>query len=134
MEITNHAMTNILIYTAWVELALFIALLFFAPLMLWEDYLAVMNIKRVRDMGLAGGAYSLSKLARALGAYVLIRGYMLDMFVNVIHMTILLWEWPKELTVTSRLHRHIRDKTEHAVLCLEIRTKLLDGFDPNGIH
>ena len=127
-------MTDILIYTAWVELALFIALLFFAPLMLWSDYLAVMNIMRVRDIEKAGGAYSLSKLARALGTYILIRGYLLDGFVNMLHMTILLGEWPKELTVTSRLHRHIRDKTEHAALCLAIRTKLLDGFDPNGIH
>lgn len=118
----------------YVELALFALLLIFAPLMLWTDYLAVMNIKRVRDIGRAGGAYSLSGPALALGSYVLVRGYLLDAFVNLVHATALLREWPKELTVTSRLRRHIEGNTEHAALCLAIRTKLLDGFDPNGIH
>ena len=127
-------MADILILTAWVELALFVLLLIFAPLMLWTDYLAVMSLKRVRDIGLVGGAYSLSRLARAMGTYVLIRAYLLDAFVNVIHMTILLREWPQELTVTSRLHRHIRENTRHSALCFAIRTQLLDGFDPSGVH
>lgn len=118
----------------YIELALFGLLLLFAPLMLWADYVAVMNIKRVRNIGRAGGAYTLSKPALMLGSHVLIRGYLLDAFVNLIHASIILREWPRELTVTRRLRRHIEGNTSRAALCLAIRTQLLDGFDPDGIH
>lgn len=118
----------------YIELTLFGLLLIFAPVMLWSDYLAVMNIKRVRDIGRAGGAYSLSKPALVLGSYVLVRGYLLDALVNLVHATIVLREWPQELTVTRRLRRHIEGNTSRAALCLRIRTQLLDGFDPDGIH
>ena len=119
----------------YIELVLFALLLVCAPYMLWSDYLAVMALKRQRDakdtLDVKGG---LSKWAAAIGPWILIRGYALDAFCNFIHMTIALRELPQELTVTKRLRRHIEGNTRHAPFCLAIRTQLLDGFDPDGIH
>ena len=112
----------------YIEMVLFALFLVLAPFQLWTDYLCVMGLKRQRD------GWGLSKLSLKLGSYVLIRGYLLDCFCNVFHMTIALREFPKELTVTKRLRRHIEGNTEHAAFCLAIRTQLLDGFDPAGIH
>ncbi len=112
----------------YAELALFILLLVTAPYQLWCDYLGVMALKRQRDNG------GLSGLAKFFGSYILLRGYLLDFLCNVVHATILLREFPRELTVTKRLRRHIEGNTQQAAQCLKFRTQLLDGFDPAGIH
>lgn len=111
----------------YIELALFALLLVCAPGMLFADYAAVMNFKRVRN------AVGLTKLQTVIGSYILLRGYLLDLFVNAVHMTILLREWPREMTVTHRLRRHINESTKHGVLCLQLRQEL-DALDPAGIH
>ncbi len=107
--------------------ALFGLLLLCAPGMLFADYAAVMNFKRVRN------TVGLSKLQAIVGGYILLRGYLLDLFVNVVHMSVLLRELPRELTVTRRLRRHIEGGTKHAALCLRLRHEL-DALDPAGIH
>ncbi|MES1979540.1 MAG: hypothetical protein V4451_15975 [Pseudomonadota bacterium] len=112
----------------YVELALLALLLVTAPYQLWCDYLGVMALKRQRDNGGLSGA------AKFFGTYVLIRGYLLDFLCNTVHATIILREFPRELTVTKRLRRHIENNTAHAAKCLAFRTQLLDGFDPAGIH
>jgi len=112
----------------YIELVLFALLLVTAPYQLWCDYLGVMACKRQRD------TVGLSKAARLCGSYVLIRGYLLDFLCNVVHASILLREFPRELTVTKRLRRHIEGNTVHAAQCLKFRAQMLDGFDPNGIH
>ena len=119
---------DILAFAGLIELTLFVLLLICAPYMLWCDYLAVMALKRQRD------GWGLSDLSKFIGSWILIRGYFLDFLVNAVHMTVRLREWPKELTVTLRLRRHIENNTKHAALCLSIRSNLLDGFDPAGIH
>lgn len=111
----------------YIELALFGLLLICAPFMLFSDYAAVMNFKRVRN------TVGLSKLQSVCGSYILIRGYLLDCFVNMVHMTIWLRELPRELTVTHRLRRHIKGNTKHAAKCLRFRQEL-DPLDPAGIH
>lgn len=96
---------------------------------LWIFYLAVMNLKRVRDMGL------LHKHALVLGYPVLIIGYLLDGFVNVFVMTVLLLELPREFTVTSRLKRHNRGPDGwRKRLVVWFFEPLLDPFDPSGDH
>jgi len=107
----------------YIEAALFALLLICAPGMLFADYAAVMNFKRVRN------TVGLTKLQAVCGSYILIRGYLLDLLVNVVHMSILLREWPRELTVTHRLRRHIEGTTKHAALCLRFRQEL-DALDP----
>ena len=112
----------------YIELVLFALLLVCAPYLLWCDYLGVMALKRQRD------GWGLSGFSKAIGTWILIRGYLLDFLCNVVHASILLREFPRELTVTKRLRRHIEGNTSHAAKRLAFRTQLLDGFDPNGIH
>lgn len=111
----------------YIEAALFVLLLICAPGMLYADFAAVMNFKRVRE------TVGLTRLQTVCGSYILIRGYLLDLFCNVVHATIVLREFPRELTVTRRLRRHIENNTKHAALCLRLRQQL-DALDPAGIH
>lgn len=131
---------SILEITLWIELFLFVLLLICAPGMLYADFAAVMNFKRVRENGkpLEDGSPGIgppiTKIQTVCGGYILARGYLLDLFVNVVHMTLLLgFELPRELTVTHRLRRHIEGNTKHAALCLRLRQEL-DALDPAGIH
>ena len=64
---------------------------------LWLFYLAVMNLKRVKDAG------KLTKAALILGYPILIVGYVLDFISNILVMTVLLLELPRELLVTPAL-------------------------------
>lgn len=111
----------------YIELALFGLLLICAPGTLFADYAAVMNFKRVRN------TVGLTKMQAICGAYILVRGYALDLLCNFVHASIVLREFPRELTVTRRLRRHIENNTKHAALCLRLRQEL-DALDPAGIH
>jgi hypothetical protein len=99
---------------------------------LWVHYLAVMNLQRVRDAKL------LTTTAKTVGMFTLVKGYLLDVWVNVTVMSVLLLEVPKELTVTSRLKRHNRAggrgiaKWRYAVA--QWLEPLLDPYDPDGDH
>jgi hypothetical protein len=95
---------------------------------LWLLYLAVMSLKRAQDAGM------LHKTARVLGTPILLIGYVLDALVNIFILTLILVEIPEELTVTSRLKRHIKNSTDWrlGVACWFI--PLLDPFDPSGKH
>ena len=94
---------------------------------LWIFYLAVMNLKRVRDEG------KLSKLALYLGMPVLFVGYVLDALINIFVMTLILLEIPEELTVSERLKRHNKvDGWRKKVA--QWFEPLLDPFDPSGNH
>jgi uncharacterized membrane protein YhaH (DUF805 family) len=73
-----------------------------ATYLLWIFYLAVMALKRARDAG------QLSPLAFALGVLVLKVGLVLDVLVNVLVMTVVLVEPPREWLVTTRLAVQVR--------------------------
>jgi hypothetical protein len=72
---------------------------------LYVFYAAVMNIKRVHEMG------KLNPLGKALGYPTLLIGYTLDVIVNLVVMTLVMLELPREWTVTARLKRHNREST-----------------------
>ena len=95
---------------------------------LWILYLAVMNLKRVRDQG------KLSKLALYLGTPVLFVGYVLDAILNIVVMTVILLELPEELTVSERLKRHNKDSGGWRKAVALWFEPLLDPFDPSGDH
>jgi hypothetical protein len=107
----------------WTLLTIFLA--FYA---LWVFYLAVMNLKRVRDLG------QLHKTALVLGYPVLVVGYALDVILNVVVMTVILLEWPQETTISSRLKRHNRIGTGWRMPIVRFFEPLLDPFDPSGDH
>ena len=96
---------------------------------LWIFYLAVMNLAKAQQNG------TLSKTALVLGYPVLIVGIILDIFVNWFIMTIVLVEFPKELTVSARLKRlntPLTSKWRLAVV--KWIEPLLDPYDPRGDH
>lgn len=94
---------------------------------LFVFYAAVMNIKRVNDSG------QLSWFGKALGYPTLAIGLALDLAVNVLVMTPLLLELPKELTVTSRLKRHL-GSTGWRLWVVQFLKPVLDPLDPSGEH
>ena len=95
---------------------------------LWIFYLAVMNLKRVRDQN------KLTKTALYLGLPVLWTGVVLDVIVNVFIVSVLLLEFPKELLVTSRFKRHNAATSGWRKKIVAWFEPLLDPFDPDGNH
>jgi len=96
--------------------------------MLWVLYLAVMNLKRVKDIGLLTGK------AIVLGTPILIIGLVFDALVNWLVMTVVLLEFPQEPTVTARLKRHNKTSTGWRKAVAVWFEPLLDPFDPSGDH
>lgn len=94
---------------------------------LFVFYAAVMNIKRVRDMG------KLTKLGMAFGYPTLFIGLVLDLLVNTFVMTVILLELPREMTVTSRLKRH-QASTGWRLAVVKFFEPVLDPLDPSGDH
>ncbi len=95
---------------------------------LWLFFLAVMNLKGARDAG------TLGPVAYRLGVPVLIVGYALDFAVNVVVMSVVLLEPPRETTVTARLKRHASRDTWRGDIARWMAAHLLDAFDPSGRH
>lgn len=97
--------------------------------LLFIFYLAVMNLKRVRDMG------QLTVFTKILGYPILVIGLLLDFISNVVLFSVLFLEPPREITVTSRLSRHYDplDNRWRSRLAAWFK-HLLDPFDPAGWH
>jgi hypothetical protein len=96
--------------------------------LLWVFYLAVMNLKRVKDAG------KLNKTCLYLGLPVLFVGLALDFLCNVFIMTLVLLELPEETTVTARLQRHKIHSTGWRLKVVNWFETVLDEFDPSGNH
>ncbi len=97
--------------------------------LLFVFYLAVMNIKGVND------STPLTGVTRIAGLSVLYPGLFLDALVNLVVLTVVFVELPREYLVTSRLSRHIKDTDGwRKKLSVFICSKLLDKFDPRGCH
>lgn len=101
------------------------------PISLWVFYLAVMNLKAVRD------SVGLHPRALWLGTLVLLEGYVRDVFVNLL-LTFILFELPRELTVTERLKRHNVPSTttmgKWRYKVAQWFEPILDPHDPSGNH
>jgi hypothetical protein len=95
---------------------------------LYVWYAAVMNIKRVRDMG------KLTWMGYVLGYPTLFIGLFLDLLVNWFVMTIILLEIPREFTVTSRLKRHHKESKGWRLAVVKFFEPVLDPLDPSGDH
>lgn len=98
---------------------------------LWVFYLAVMHLKRARDLG------TLSRPALYLGYPVLLVGYALDVFVQLVVATLLFADIPRELTLTGRLKRYLYlepSGTWREAVAAWMCAHLLDQFDPDGRH
>jgi hypothetical protein len=95
---------------------------------LYVFYAAVMNLQRVRDMGL------LTPMAKVLAYPTLVIGLILDLIVNIFVFTVVLLELPQELTVTARLKRHHKESTGWRLAVVKFLEPILDPLDPSGDH
>lgn len=97
---------------------------------LWILYLAVMNLSRVKKLGL------LNRTHIILGTPILVVGYLIDFLLNVIVLTPLLFELPRETTVTARLKRLNRapDTGPWRMKVVKFFEPIVDPFDPSGDH
>ena len=97
--------------------------------LLWLFYVAVMHLKRCRDAG------TLSKTALALGYPVLIVGYALDVFVQIVIASVLFLDIPRDWTLTGRLKRYIAGPEGwRETVAVWMCSHLLNTFDPDGKH
>jgi hypothetical protein len=95
---------------------------------LYVFYAAVMNLQRVRDMGL------LTPMGKVLAYPTLVIGLILDLIVNLFVFTVVLLELPQELTVTARLKRHHKESTGWRLAVVKFLEPILDPLDPSGDH
>lgn len=96
---------------------------------LWIFYVAVMHLKRCRDNG------TLSRPALYLGYPVLLVGYLLDVFVQIVPASILFLDLPREFTLTDRLRRYIAGPEGwRETVAVWMCAHLLNTFDPDGRH
>ena len=101
---------------------------FAALYVMWVVYLAVMNLARAKRNG------TLSKTARALGTPLLAFGLVLDMLLNWTFLSVLMLEFPRELTMSERFERHHAGPPGWRRRVAEWAEPLLDPFDPDGDH
>lgn len=94
----------------------------------WIFYLAVMSLSRAKKAGL------LSTTALVFGMPILMVGYVLDFLLNVLVLSVVLWETPQETTVTARLKRHHRWSRGWRLAVVLWVEPLLDPYDPDGDH
>lgn len=95
----------------------------------WLFYLAIMNLQRAREAG------SLTTWGLRFGYPLLMVGYLLDALSNIVVLTFILAEPPREWLVTARLSRHIKAGSGYRYNVAKwMCGNLLDGFDPSGCH
>lgn len=94
--------------------------------LLFVFFAAVMALRRVRDDG------RLTTALKVLGYPTLFIGYSIDFLSNVLIMTVILFEIPKETTVTARVKRHIKLSEEgyRSKVCAWICQNILTPIDP----
>jgi hypothetical protein len=98
---------------------------------LWVFFLAVMCLQSARDRG----TLKLTKWGTRAGYTVLVVGYVLDALNNFVTASFVFGELPQELTVSSRVKRHISGPDGWRKVRAEwVRDHLLRPFDPTGRH
>lgn len=106
-----------------------IGLSFLSMYGLWVFYLAVMNLNQARLRG------TLPKAALVVAYPVLWIGLFLDFSLNMLVMTVVLLEIPREWLVTPRVARHkFYGSGYRKVVAAWMCDTLLDPFDPAGCH
>lgn len=111
----------------WVLAAAGLGLLSLA--VLWVMYLAVMALQRARDAGV------LSPFAMRAGKALLAAGIVWDVLCNLLPVTVIFMEWPREATVSSRLRRLVRAPDGwRRRLATWYAVVLLNPFSPGGPH
>jgi hypothetical protein len=95
---------------------------------MWVFYLAVMNLKRVRD------EKKLTPLVTAVASPLIASAIALDVLLNVIVLTVVFMEIPKEYTISQRLLRYNNTEKGYKLKVAKFMEQFLDPFDPSGEH
>jgi hypothetical protein len=96
---------------------------------LWIFYLAVMSLTHAQKTG------RLTRASRTLGLPILLIGYAADVLVNATLFSLLVWDLPREYTVTQHINRLLRHgKPLQKTISHWVCHHLLDTFDPSGKH
>jgi hypothetical protein len=95
---------------------------------LWVLYAAVMNFKRAHD------EKKLSKTGLVLGYPIFIVGIILDVYCNLIPLSLIMLEIPKEWTVSARVTRLSMTGGWRGDAARWFCDDLLDDLDPSGKH
>ena len=120
--------------THWQHIALGVGVYLLGALVLtwclWLFYLATMNLWRVELDG------KQTHVATQCAKPVLWIGAVLGLLVNVLVMSVLLLEFPREAAVSTRLARHLhKPKPDHRTrVAAWFAWHLLDAYDPRGTH
>lgn len=113
-------MKNLLLVPLYAALAIYATL---------TVYWAIMNFARARAAGI------LPIWALRIGYPLLLIGYAMDFLLNVFVVSWILLEPPRELLVTARLSRHIKnDNGWRKSIATWVCRNLLDWADPKGCH
>ncbi|WP_317201497.1 hypothetical protein [Janthinobacterium sp.] len=98
-------------------------------IVLWIMYLAVMALQRARDAG------ALSPFAMRAGQALLAVGIVWDVLCNLLPVTVIFMELPREATVSARLRRLVRGPDGwRRRLAVWYAAVLLNPFSPGGPH
>ena len=103
--------------------------LIYSALLIWATwifYLAIMSLRRHKDQ--------MSLPAKIIGYPTLFVGVVLDVLINWLVGTVVFVAMPKELLLTARLKRHIREGGWRATMARWVCHNFLNVFDPGGSH
>jgi hypothetical protein len=96
---------------------------------LWILFVAVMNIQRVQKEG------NLTRGSKILAVPVVLVAYTLDVVLNYVLLTVILFELPKEKTISQRLKRHNQGRgSKWGAMVARFVEPILDPYDYRGDH
>jgi len=103
--------------------------LFVVPFVLWVGYLASTHLDKLRVTGM------LSRRSRQMGTIVVTMTGLVDVYANFTTATLWFLELPRELLVTQRLKRYIRQPDNWRSRWAEdVGVDLLNAADRTGNH
>jgi hypothetical protein len=97
---------------------------------LWILYIAMMNVKRVT------ATKPLVWQTKILVYPTMVVFEVIEFIANVIVLTVLFFDWPKEIRVSNRLRRYHRRPARYGwrLHVVKFIKPMLDPFDPAGPH
>jgi hypothetical protein len=97
---------------------------------LWVLYIAMMNIKRVT------ATKPLPWQAKLLVYPTMAVFEVIEFIANVIVLTVLFFDWPREIRVSDRLRRYWKRPAKYGwrLHVVKFIKPMLDPFDPAGPH
>jgi hypothetical protein len=97
---------------------------------LWVLYIAMMNVKRVT------ASKPLMWQAKILVYPTMAVFEVIEFVANVVVLTVLFFDWPREIRVSDRLRRYWRRPARYGwrLHVVKFIKPMLDPFDPAGPH